>query len=254
MNIFIKIPKYVSVNDYELNSDKYLDYVIKKQNEHYLLFEKDNYENDINSFWFIDDIAKSILNKYGKCIFVLTSLNEDNKIDIFIGNTIDISNLNLFSYSNFDIKDLASCKKTINSKVNFLQNSLNSKEGVIIFNYNLNENILIDIFTNIKFVENQENYLQLISKTKYYQKKIDFFLPFVIVGSIFLFLFLISSFYINEYNTKSKELFDNQKNSVNTEISKFNEDNTKLKSKIEEERNKLKLTYLISNELYTEGK
>lgn len=254
MNIFIKIPKYVSVNDYELNSDKYLDYVIKKQNEHYLLFDKDNYENDINSFWFIDDIAKSILNKYGKCIFVLTSLNEDNKIDIFIGNTIDISNLNLFSYSNFDIKDLASCKKTINSKVNFLQNSLNSKEGVIIFNYNLNENILIDIFTNIKFVENQENYLQLISKTKYYQKKIDFFLPFVIVGSIFLFLFLISSFYINEYNTKSKELFDNQKNSVNTEISKFNEDNTKLTSKIEEERNKLKLTYLISNELYTEGK
>lgn len=254
MNTFIKIPKYVSVTDYELNSDKYLDYAIKKQGEHYLLFDKDNYENDISSFWFIDDIARAILNKYGKCIFVLTSLNEDSKIDVFIGNTIDISNLNLFSYSNFDLKDLASCKKTINSKINFLQNSLNSKEGVVIFNYNLNENILIDIFAHIKFIESQENYLQLISKTKYYQKKINFFFPFAIVGSAFLFLFIISSYYINDYNSKSKEIFDNQKNLVNTEITRFNEDNTKLKLRIEEERNKLKLTYLISDELYTEGK
>lgn len=254
MYTFIKIPKYISISEYELNNDKYLDYVIKKQKDKYLLFDKEYLENDASSFWFIDDIAKSILNQYGKCIFVLVSLNEEKKIDIFIGNTIDITNLNLFSYMSSDIKDLTNLKKTLNTKIDFLRNSLNYKEdGIVVFNVDINENILVDMFSQIKIIEDRNKFSQLLSKTKYYQKDINRYLPFFLVGVLFIILILISSYYISEHNSKTKDLFDAEKKAINLDLSSIKNDNSKLTIRISEEKDKLNQIYLISDELYKEG-
>lgn len=253
MNKFIKLPKFITHSDYELNNDKYLDYVIKKQKDRYLLFEKENFENDTSSFWFIDDIAKSVLNHYGECIFVLVSLNEDKKIDIFIGNTVDISNLNLFSYMSSDIKDLTHLKKTLDSKINFLRNTLDLEEGIVIFNVDINENILIDMFSQIKVIEDKDRFSQLLSKTKYYEKSFNQFLPFLLAIILFVVLLFISSYYINEHNSKTKELFDAEKKAITLDLESIKNDTFKLKNRISEEQNKLNQIHLISDELYKEG-
>jgi hypothetical protein len=249
MDNYIKIPKYISQNEYDLDSDKFIEYDVKKLKDKYLLIEKDDFENESQSFWFIDDIARTVLSKQGKCVFALVSMNDKN-IEIFLGNTIEIDNVNYFSYSSDSLKEMGKIRKTINTKIDFLKNILNYNDDVIVYASDVNEDIIKDLFGDTKKIYKQKEFNYLLSKTKFHQKRFYIYLPYVVVSIISFSIFLTINYFINSHNEKLESEFNSARTKINLETKKYNDENLILKTKISDERNKLENTNLISEELY----
>ena len=169
---YIKLPKYISHSEYEVDSNSFKDeYFIKKEKEKILLIQKDYYENDLASFYYINDIAKEVLNQYGKTIFALVSIQkEDKKIIIYIGNTIDINNLNIFSSMEMNLEDMDDIKKIVTLKLNTLKTLLKTDKVLVFLENNINEILINEIFSKIENIYTENEFKNILSKTFYNEK------------------------------------------------------------------------------------
>lgn len=254
MNKYIKLPEYISSNEFELESDKYIEYTIKKKDDSYLLINKEYYEeNESQAFWFIDDISKLVLNEYSNCIYALVSLNEDKtEVEVFLGQTFEPSNTNYYSFLKFEVKDINNIKKTIKIKLDFLNKLFNCNDGVVVYSTNINKNIIEDLFDKIKVLNTEDSFRKLLSKTKYYQKQYVSLLPYIVIFILSLITYMTINYFVEEYNNNLDKAFTTQSEYYQNEISKYNETNAKLKQSITHEKDKLKNTNLISDEMYKE--
>lgn len=251
MNSYIKLPKYVSHNTFDLERDSFLDVEIKKKKENYLLIDKEFYENETKSFWFIDDIAKAIKRKHHKSIFALVTLDKaEGALDIYIGNTIDIKNMDYYSFTSMKIKALSKQKQTIVKKIDFLKKILNHNEGLVVYSDGASEDIIRDIFDDIEVVYEEKAFKSLLLKTKMHQKTFNILLP-IFIGSIFTFaVYFLLNYQIDDHNSKLTVSYEGQKKIIEKRIAVLNKQSTSLKISIKDAEDKYKNTSLTTDELY----
>ena len=103
---YIKFPKIISKQDYDLNKNDFLEYkIVSKNNNNVILMNMQNLED--KSYWRMDEIANKIYKDNGKVIFMIIDNSED-EIKIIIGATNNSESLNVsFSKNTINIKEFS---------------------------------------------------------------------------------------------------------------------------------------------------
>lgn len=213
---YIKHPKYISYSEYEVDSNSFKDdYFIKKEKEKVLLIQKDYYENNLAYFYYINDVAKEILNQYGKSIFALVSIQKENKkIVIYIGNTIDINNLNMFSSMEMNLEDMDNVKKIVSLKINTLKGLLKTDKVLVFLENSVNAILINEIFTKTEDIYDANELKNILSKTLCYEKSSKKNFPLVISSAAIFILFLITNHLIDSINYDNELEFNNKKSEL----------------------------------------
>ena len=231
---YIKHPKYISYSEYEVDSNSFKDdYFIKKEKEKVLLIQKDYYENNLAYFYYINDVAKEILNQYGKSIFALVSIQKENKkIVIYIGNTIDINNLNMFSSMEMNLEDMDNVKKIVSLKINTLKGLLKTDKVLVFLENSVNAILINEIFTRTEDIYDANELKNILSKTLCYEKSSKKNFPLIFSSVAIFILFLITNHLIDSINYDNELEFNNKKsellNNIQVEKQLENELNKKI--------------------------
>ncbi len=248
---YIKLPKYVSYGEYEVDSTSFKeDYFIKKESDRVLLIQKDYYDNDINAFFYVNEIAQEILKQYGETIFALVSINrETEKIIIIIGNSIDINNLNCFSFMEIDLEDMDSIKKQVSLKINVLKKLLNNSRVCVFLEENINEVLVNEIFAKVNKVYNKDEFKNVLSKCLCYEKSSKKNSPMLISSLVFAISFLISNSLISSFNHSKEAKINTKRSDLSTNLQKEIRVEADLKKKIGLLNDKISKTKL-NNKFY----
>lgn len=245
---YIKLPEHISLTQYDLDPTNYKDeYIIKKEKEKVLLIKKE-YFSEVNSFWFINDIANEIKKNHNECIFALIGVDkETQKFSIVLGNTIDRENLGYYSFIEEDINDTLNLRKQIHIKLEFLERIFGKKKIIVFLEKNISEILVEEIFSTDAEIFSTTEFKDLLRKSKSYEKEIIKYFPFIITSIIGLILYLFLSNFIESINLDNKETFDNKNKELLQEIEIREKDNLSIKKKIAFLNEKLSKVNLNNN-------
>jgi hypothetical protein len=236
---FIHIPKAISKTEFELNKDNYMDFSKKKFEDKYLIYENSLLENEEESIWLINDICRSVKKTYGECIFLIIGLDNESNIEIVLSNTIDITNMDYHSKFSSSQNDLDKLIPTLNQKIKLLKHLFSLKTDVLVFNKNVDADIL-DLLIKFNFlVKSEREFSDLLYKTSNVEKGIGSYLPYLIVFSVSIVLYIMISYFINDYNTKINNEFLSKEQALRSELNIFLNKNSLLEKEILEYKEKL---------------
>ena len=245
---YIKFPKIISKQDYDLNKNDFLEYkIVSKNNNNVILMNMQNLED--KSYWRMDEIANKIYKDNGKVIFMIIDNSED-EIKIIIGATNNSESLNVsFSKNTINIKEFSKRKKEILLKAKLIQNLYKNNDDIIVYSKQEKDlEIIKQLFPKGNFVN--KSLESLLSKTKIHQNIKQKIMPFAIVFIAFFTLNFLGNSLIDNSLSKVKEKNKITKIKLESELKKERMKNKKLLKENNSFNNIQKKVLLLRNKIY----
>lgn len=247
---YIKIPKIISNQNYELNKNNYLEYkIISKNKDNVVLINTEEIEN--KKYWLINEITKQISKDVGESVFIIIDNNTDNgKIEIITGATYNSETLNIsFSMNIFNVKEFNTRKHEILLKIKLIQDFYKNYNDVIVyFVQDKDLEIAKQIFPQNNFIANPLK--NILTKTKYYQNLKSKISPFVIVFVIVLGLNYGFTLLINNFTANIQKNNINTKNKLYSQLKNEKSRKQKLLNINKSFINIQKKAFLLRNKIY----
>lgn len=247
---FIHIPKSISKTEFELNKDNYMDLSKKKFEDKFLIYENTLLDNEEESFWLINDIGRSVLKKYGECIYLIIGMDKSSNIELILSNSIDLTNMDYHSKFTASQMELDKLSSTLNQKIKLLKQLFSIKSEILVFNINLDIDFLNSLL-KFKFIVKPKNEFEdLLLKTSNIEKGINAYLPYLIVFITTFIIYLMISYFINEYNTKLDDEFTQKEQQLRIGLNNITSKNNILQKEIDEYKNKLSESNKKGTQIY----
>ena len=195
------IPEVKTTKDYQLNKEdiRYEYNVIKRKNI-YLLIDRDEIHNDF--FWILYDLSDAIKNRYREnLIYMIVERDEDDNIDIIVGNTVEPYFKNFHSKYKIQLDNKSSIKK-INDLIDIAMQTLNI-DKIVVYNINLDESDIYDIVKYGNIEINSGNQLKrLLYKIPAVEPIRSKIRPYILVIALLVGLYFAADYAVEEYNKK----------------------------------------------------
>jgi len=248
---YIRFPKIVSKQEWELNPNEYLEYkVIDKKKYNILLLPSDIISNAI--YWRIDEIANRIYTENKESIFVLVD-RDGKKIEMIFGVTFKPFLLDLsFVKISFNIKEINKKRKEIIEKIKLIKEMYQENLKLVVYSsFEKDEEIIKQIFEPLNY--EHKSLEKLLNKIKFHQPFYKKAIPFVVVGVLYFILNNLAVNYTDKFLTNIKKHNYQKKRKLIKILRKEEKINKKLKEENQRYSNIKEKAFLLKNKIYYKG-
>jgi len=248
---YIKFPKIVTKQEWELNPNEYLEYkVVDKNKYNILLLPTDIISN--TTYWRIDEIANRIYIENKESIFVLVS-REGEKIEMVFGVAFKPFLLDLsFVKISFNIREISKKKKEIVERIKLIKEMYQEDLKLVVYSsFVKDEEIIKQMFETLDY--EHKSLEKLLNKIKFHQPLYKRAIPFVAIGVLYLILNNFAINYTDKFLTNVKKHNFQKKRELLKTLQKEEKINKKLKQENERYSNIKEKAFLLKNKIYHEG-
>lgn len=228
----IIFPKIVSSNEYSINNDEYLEYSFQKKGNKYYLYKNDNFSNNIKSFWLVNDVASKIKRKEKDCIFIILAQNNERDIEVLLGNSFDLENMDYFSKFTISQENFEKNCNTLNRKIKVAIQLFNYKKNLIVYNYNLEEDTCKGIIENKYSLRSKKDLESILFSAKLTKQSFNKYFPYVAILFLVSLLYVAGYFNITTSIDEENKKFEQDKNKIHKKLNLIKKDNMALKKEI----------------------
>jgi len=222
---YIKFPKIISVQDYELNKNNFLEYkLVDKNKKNIVLISMQNLNDE--RYWRMDEVISKILKDNGEVVFlIIDSLQDD--IEIILGATYNSQSLNFsFAKHTLNPKEFEKRKKEISLKTELLQNVYKNNDNIVVYSTQEEDlKIVKQLFPEGNY--SNKSLESLLSKIKFHQDIRQKIIPYAIVFVTFFILNFLGNLAIDNYMSTMQENNKKTKIKLDSEFKKQKIENNK---------------------------